>query len=88
MRSGALEVLSVGTHVFSSDHRVMVGKGVLGEDEGEVWKIKIASVRTSDKGLYQCQVTKGSLFSSSNLVWLKVKFKHEHPTNSCLKFWS
>ena len=51
LRSGTLEVLSVGHHVFSSDSRVMVGR------EGEVWSIKIASVKTSDQGVYQCQVS-------------------------------
>ena len=61
MRSGALEVLSVGYQVFSSDPRVMVGKEVLRKDGGEVWSIKIVNVKTSDMGLYQCQVRKGSL---------------------------
>ena len=48
--------------MFSSDPRVMVGKEVLGKKDGEVWSIKIVNVRTSDMGLYQCQVIKGSLF--------------------------
>ena len=61
MLSGALEVLSVGYEVFSSDPRVMVGKEVLRKDEGEVWSIKILNVRTSDIGLYQCQVCRSVL---------------------------
>ena len=74
MRSGSLEVLSVGHHVFSSDPRVMACKEVLTKDEGAVWSIKITSVRGSDMGLYQCQVRKGSLFFF-NFVWLKVNLK-------------
>ena len=61
MRSGSLEVLSVGHHVFSSDPRVMDCNEVLRKDGGVVWSIKITSVRGSDMGLYQCQVRKGSL---------------------------
>ena len=60
MRSGALEVLSVRHHMFSSDPRMMVGKEVLREDGGEVWSLKIARVRRSDQGLYLCQVCKRS----------------------------
>ena len=57
MRSEALEVLSVGHHVFSSDPRVMVGKEVLRKDQGGVWSIKITNVKTDDMGMYQCQVS-------------------------------
>ena len=61
MRSGALEVLSIRYSVFSSDPRVMVGKEDLRKDKAGVWSIKIVNVKTSDMGLYQCQVRKGSL---------------------------
>ena len=54
MLSGALEVLSVGYEVFSSDPRVMVGKEVMRKDEREVWSIKITNVKTDRQMIWGC----------------------------------
>ena len=51
-----MEVLSVGDLVFSSDPRVRVATQTSKMDNVQVLSLKIASVRKSDEGLYQCQV--------------------------------
>ena len=40
----------------------MVGRDVLRKEEGEVWSIKIERVRTSDQGMYICQVGNNGLY--------------------------
>ena len=64
LRSGALEVLSVGDKMFRSDTRLRVVKDGVQGGSLEVWSLRIANVIRSDQGVYKCQVR-----YSQEIIW-------------------
>jgi hypothetical protein len=71
-------VISVGDLVFSSDPRVRVGTQTMRGDNVEIWSLKIAIVKKSDQGIYQCQVWKK--------MWSKIAFSLKHFCDNHFKF--
>ena len=57
LKSGEVQVLSVGDLMFSSDPRLKVERLARREQDVVVWVLKIRQARESDHGLYQCQVS-------------------------------
>ena len=77
LRSGALEVLSVGDKMFSSDTRLSVVKDGAQGDSLEVWSLRITNITSYDQGVYKCQVRKMSKNVITQPHWT-VSYAGEH----------